>query len=303
MDSRSQHRIVLGGYSMHITHFYFYVYIALGIYDTTYAAAESSSADASQAILAEIQTICSELPPYPTNVEQLLICVAKLSDVQKNMHPTVATIQERIFTPQRQGSLLTHVSHEEMLTPLSYALHKRSYFFAYLIAYNIPSYIQGTDCQGNTPLHYLCMRLEESTVQPFNKIIRGLIHACMRIINKPNNLGVTPIMIATNPRLIAALCMHGANIHHENNAGQTALAYRHQLYPKNAICKFATLVRLGADPQHVPPEDRVAYQANRRNWEPYIKKIITEERLYAIVDAAYPRDSIMYKLWMREHYR
>lgn len=292
---------------MHMTHYYFYICIVFSIYSTEYGAAESlpSSSNAStQQMVAELQKICSSLTVSSSSIEEMLTYVSNLKSLQNGMLQPLR-VPEKIITIKQQSTHLLDVSsREEMLTPLSYALLKSAYFFAHLIAHAIPEYIFIPDSQNNTPLHYLCESLERKNfMQSVNKITRGIIDTCKPIINHQNRSGITPIMIATDPRLIAALCMHGANIHHTNNLGQTALSYDHQAYPKNYKSKLSTHVLLGANPQTMRTQDRLAYQEHHHKKIASIRYIIEQERIYSIASAALPYTSIIHKLHSREHNR
>ena len=99
--------------------------------------------------------------------------------------------------------------------------------------------IHCTDSDGSTMLHI-------ATAKAHSELVRFCIEDHNLKINKGNNLGETPLMLAvqTNSKTIANyLIDKGAILNQENNRGETALFYS----TSNSLDMFHLLINAGAD--------------------------------------------------------
>jgi ankyrin repeat protein len=261
---------------MHIT----YVYLFLCI--QSYCA---STTTPSTTLSTKLQKICTiQLAALPETekrpaLERLRNFVRKLEEAQ-HANPALITLPRTISIPHRHETFFVrYEKRQENLTPLTHAICNKNYYLAVLLARFLPCYIEHTDSQGNTALHYLCRELEHrKCIYPVIAITYELLYHLQSLINVPNNAGVTPIMLATKPRLIAAISMLGGTIYHKNHAGQSALTYEPYPFCTRQVEKLTTLVLLGADPATIRAKDQATYRMFHARHNRHLQEVIAQER-------------------------
>jgi hypothetical protein len=258
-----------------------------------------------QNLMQRLHNLCHNTVVNNKTFEQYKAYVQDLKEHECAISSGTITFPATIITTYReQPYFIRAEQREEQLTPLMFALHKGVIFLGYMLAMASPHYITIADSRGNMPLHYLCRSLERNPREkPLNKISRALIHLCNAQINRPNNLGITPVMLLTKPQLIAAFALHGANIHHTNKDGQTAVTYDPNPFPERIAQKITTLMQLGANPALIRSEDKdLCYHMSDKQVIS-IQNIINRECKRLLALSASPATYFIIALRNREEFR
>jgi hypothetical protein len=153
-----------------------------------------------------------------------------------NQHGPYRSLRVSVEEPNLQTGAVE--ARHEQLTALSAAIYSKEYQAAYVIAQKFPALIGMRDSRGNTPLHYLCAQLQNTTIR--NEVPYKLLGLLSHQINLSNNDSVTPIFKTQDPEAI--LCLHamGAELNVTNIS-----AIRPQIWRRKTI--LAVVHALGID--------------------------------------------------------